>query len=67
MNDWIAVFETSQLYQAEMVKDILADNGVEAVVLNQQDSSYKFGDIHVMVREEVKEQAVEIIKSIRCE
>lgn len=50
-----------------MVKDILADNGVEAVVLNQQDSSYKFGDIRVMVREEVKEQAVEIIKSIRCE
>lgn len=67
MNDWIAVFETSQLYQAEMVKDILADNGVETVVLNQQDSSYKFGDIRVMVREEVKEQAVEIIKSIRCE
>ena len=67
MSDWIAVFETSQLYQAEMVKDILADNGVEAVVLNQQDSSYKFGGIRVMVREEVKEQAVEIIKSIRCE
>ena len=67
MNDWIAVFETSQLYQAEMVKDILADNGVEAVVLNQQDSSYKFGDIRVMVREEAKKQAVEIIKSIRCE
>lgn len=68
MNNWISVFETEQLYQAEMVKDILQENGIEAVVLNQKDSSYNtFGEIKVMVRQEEKTQAEEIIKTIHCE
>lgn len=67
MNDWITIFETNQLYQAEMVKDILGDKNIEAVILNQKDSSFKIGIIEVMVRNEDKEKAAEIVKSIDCE
>lgn len=67
MNDWIAIFETSQIYQAEIAKGVLCDNGIEAVILNRQDSSYKFGTIQVMVKTENKEKAAEILKSNRCE
>lgn len=63
--DWIAIYKTPDLYQAELIKAILCDNGVEAVVLNQKDSSYmSFGEISVMVSEEDSERAENIIKSL---
>ena len=39
MNDWVVIFETGQLYRAELVKSLLNDNNVEAVILNQKDWS----------------------------
>lgn len=67
MNDWVVIFETDQLYQAELVKSLLYDNSVEAVILNQKDSSFKIGAIEVMVKEKDKEKAAAIIKSVNCE
>lgn len=67
MNDWTAIFTTDQLYQAEMIKSILEDNCIEAVILNQKDSSFKVGTINVMVKEEDKEQAEKLINSVGCE
>lgn len=67
MNEWIPVFETDQTYKAEIVKGILTEHDIEAVILNHQDSSFKVGTLEVMVREEEKQKATEIIKSIDCE
>lgn len=68
MDNWISVFETDQPYQAELVKDILNNNDVDAVILNRKDSAYpSLGIIEVMVNEEDKACAVEIVKSINCE
>ena len=58
MNDWVVIFETGQLYRAELVKSLLNDNNVEAVILNQKDSSFKKED---------KGKAAAIIKSVNCE
>lgn len=38
--DWIKIFASDKLYQAEMVKGLLQANDIEAVVINRQDSSY---------------------------
>lgn len=67
MNDWIAIYVTSQLYQAEMIKSILEENDIKAVIMNQKDSSYKIGSITVMVNKMNAEKAAEIIKSDNCE
>lgn len=67
MNEWIAIFETDQSYRAEIVKDLLSQNGIEAVILNQKDSSFKIGSIEVMVKEEDQQKATELLKSIACE
>jgi len=68
MDNWTSVFETDQLYKAELVKDILCNNDIDAVILNQKDSSYNtFGEIYVMVSEEEKGKAEEILKTVRCE
>ncbi len=49
-NDWALIYSTGQLYQAEMVKDIIENNDMAAVIINKQDSFYLFGDIEVYVK-----------------
>lgn len=66
-DNWIDVFTTDQLYQAEYAKETLKANGIEAVIMNQKDSSYHFGSISVMVNRENKEKATEILKSVNGE
>ena len=49
LDNWVPVYSSSQLYEAEMVKNFLADNGIECVIMNKQDSVYMIGDIEVYV------------------
>lgn len=50
MSDWIKIYETEAPWQAELVKAYLAENEVQAIVMNQRDSSYQvFGSATVMV------------------
>lgn len=67
-DNWVNIYETDQLYQAEIIKGLLCDNGVEALIFNQQDSSYiLFGTIKVMINEKDAAKAAKIIKSVNCE
>ncbi len=63
--DWVIVYSTNLLYQAEMVKDILEDNGMEAVLMNKQDSFYQFGDIEIYTRPDDVIRAKFLIKEIK--
>lgn len=57
-NNWVKIYKTENAFTAEIIKQALEENGIPAVVLNQQDSSYKvFGVLHVMVRPDDAEQA----------
>ena len=49
LDNWVPVYSSSQLYEAEMVKNLLAENGIECVIMNKKDSVYMFGDIEVYV------------------
>lgn len=64
--DWIAVFNTSTDYEADLVRDRLDAAGVAAVVLTQRDHSFNLnvGDmapVLVMVRPEDEAAAREVI------
>jgi len=48
-DNWVPVYSSVQLYEAEMVRSMLADNEIECVIMNKQDSVYKFGEIDVYV------------------
>jgi len=61
-NDWRVVYTSNKPYQAEMVKDILIENEIEAILLNKQDSLYLFGDIEVYVQPDDVIKAKFIIK-----
>jgi hypothetical protein len=63
--EWAVVFETDQLYRAEIALQVLQEEGVEAVIMNEKDSSYiVIGDIKVLVRNEFLVKAEELINTL---
>lgn len=48
--NWVKVYSTGVRHLAELVKIMLFDNGIPAVILNKKDSSYLFGEIQVCVK-----------------
>ena len=66
--DWLIVFTTSLLYQAEIAKEILYDNDIESIIINKQDSSYlSFGDIELYVNIGNSEKALILLKDLKIE
>lgn len=52
MDNWEVIYTTNQVYEADMVRNIMEDNGIECVIMNKQDSTYRFGEIEVLVPNE---------------
>jgi transcription antitermination factor NusA-like protein len=60
--NWVKIYASSNFYQSEMVKQALAGNHIETVLLNKQDSSHRsFGDIEVYVHQSDFSNAIEIL------
>jgi hypothetical protein len=52
--DWIQLCSCNTIQEAQIIKSLLNDHGITAVLLNKQDSSYLFGEHEIFVsREEV--------------
>jgi len=64
---WVTVFSTNQLYEAEMAKDMLADNSIECVIMNKQDSTYHFGEIELLVPSANVLKAKQLIQEFKGE
>lgn len=47
--DWIKIFSTGENYKAELLKGLLIENNIEAVIINKKDSSYGFGELELYV------------------
>ena len=67
MENWISVYTTNQLYKAEAIKDFLAEENIEAYVMDKKDSSYLLGDVEMYVKPEDENTAVELIKGFKIE
>lgn len=50
-NDWKKIKTYTNAIQAEIVKQMLEENGIPTVEMNKQDSSYLFGKIELYVSE----------------
>lgn len=63
---WKQVFLTGDSVRAEMARELLELEGINAVVLNQKDTVYQtFGDIEVYVNESDEDTALEILKNLK--
>ncbi len=59
---WQSVYATRFGYRAEIVKAVLADNDIQAVVVDKQDTAYHFGQIEVYVTADDVLKAVKLIE-----
>ena len=58
---WIKIFTSSDIYRSEMVKQVLIEHEIDAVLLNKQLSGYNIGAVEVYIHQEDFSKAVEIM------
>ena len=57
MEGWVRLLTESQSFRAELLKNALEGVGIPAVLLNQKDSSYGFGELVLWVPEQEAKRA----------
>ncbi|QDH78854.1 DUF2007 domain-containing protein [Echinicola soli] len=64
MEKWQKVFESESVVRAEIVKGVLGEHDITAIVLNKKESVYQInGSYHVMVTSEKAFEAANLIKN----
>lgn len=61
---WVKIFSSDRPFEAEIVKGMLADNGITAVLINRQSSSYNIslpGQVELYVHENEEQIARDLI------
>jgi len=58
MQGWFKLYSTKNYLEANIIKGMLEENSIQAIILNMQDSSYLvFGDIEIYVPLHLKDVA----------
>jgi hypothetical protein len=65
--DWVIVFSTPQIYEAEIMKTILAENNIECITVNKRDSMYMVGEVEIYVMTDQVLLAKKIIENHQSE
>lgn len=60
-DDYILLTTAADVYEAEMVRGLLEENGLEVQVLNKKDSEFLIGEIEVYVLKDQASTAKEIL------
>jgi len=64
---WVRLFITANPMQGEITKQMLEEHGVSAVMMNKQDSSYRFGQVELYVHESEEALAKGLIAEMEGE
>jgi type III secretory pathway lipoprotein EscJ len=60
--NWVKIYTSFNFYRAEIIKQVLVEHQIDAVLFNRQDSSHRaFGNIEVYVHKEDFSDAIEIM------
>lgn len=63
MSKWSKIYESKKPYRAEIVKDILEQKGIKAIIMDKKDSAYDiFGQMEVHVEAKEVLNALKIIE-----
>ncbi len=59
------IYSSDKPYQAELARQVLEENGIQAVVINKKDSSYlMFGETELYVSQDDVIKAKQLIKTL---
>jgi hypothetical protein len=62
--DWVMIYTATDELMIEMVKQILGENSIEAVVFNKKDRAYLFGELELYVNRDSVIRAKSVIKEV---
>lgn len=60
-NSWVKIYTSHQYIKSEIVRQVLIDHEIEAVLMNKQDSAYKFGEVEIYIHQSNFDKAIELI------
>jgi hypothetical protein len=64
MQGWFKLYSTKNYLEANIIKGLLQENNITAVILNRQDSSYlAFGEIELYVPVYLKDIALRLLEN----
>ncbi len=62
--EWKKIHSGTNSINIEIIRQVLAEHDINAVVMNKQDSSYRFGQIELYVHGEREAEALRVIEEM---
>lgn len=60
--NWIKIFTSADYYRSEIIKQMLCEHHIDAVLLNKQALSHRdFGDVEVYIHQQDFSHAIEVM------
>lgn len=60
-NDWVKIYTSADFYKSELVRQVLIDHEIEAVLMDKQGFPYRIGQIEIYINQQDFDNALEII------
>lgn len=58
---WIKIYTSSDFFKSELVRQVLVDHDIEAILINKQGFPYRIGEAEVYIHEKNASKASGII------
>ena len=58
---WVKIYTSADFFKSELVRQVLIDHEIEAIIINKQGFPYRIGEIEVYIHEDDFQKALEII------
>ena len=58
---WVKVYTSADFFNSELVRQVLIDHEMDAILINKQGFPYRIGEAEVYIHEDNVQKAVEII------
>lgn len=60
-SEWVKVYTSTDNFKSELVKQVLIENEIDAVLIDKQGFPYRIGEVEVYVHQDNFQRAGEII------
>jgi len=59
--DWVLIYQADEEYKAEIIKQLLEDNGLHPVLMDHKDNEFRLGQVELFVSPLEMDQAKTVI------
>lgn len=58
---WVKIYTSHDFYKAELVRQVLIDHEMEAILINKKGFPYSYGDVEIYIHQDHFQHAIEVI------